>query len=93
MEEERYLTPAQAAELLQIGVSTVHRYCTQGILPSTTARAGSPKRLPYTGLVSFLRSKAAERARPDEVFDDPIDGYVSTEQRREMAKALEQDGP
>jgi excisionase family DNA binding protein len=57
-------TPRQVARALEIGESTVKRWCDKGVIP-TEHTPGGHRRIPLVGLLNYLRSTQQDVLRPE----------------------------
>lgn len=84
------LTPKQVARALDVSESSIKRWCDKGVIP-TQYTAGRHRRIPMSGLLSFLRDSKYELAHPEALGLPPTSGQTARVVRpacEQISKAL-----
>jgi excisionase family DNA binding protein len=58
------ITPKQVARAIGVSESSLKRWCDRGLIP-TVRTAGGHRRLPISGVLSYLRETGHEMVRPE----------------------------
>lgn len=70
------LTPKQVARAIDVSESSIKRWCDKGVIP-TQYTAGGHRRIPISGLISFIREAKHELIHPEALGLPPTSGQTA----------------